>query len=349
MINQEDWQALSALLDQALALDPAQRPAWLAELSQREPALGAQVARMLVLSPEGEVTGHLGGADFQHWLGSALTTLAPVAPDLTGQRLGAWELQQKIGEGGMGQVWRARRADGLYQGSSAIKLLRSDLLGPRLEGRFARERAVRARLNHPAIARLLDAGVAQDQAYLVLELVPGQPLNEHVRQHCPSLAQRVSLLLQVAQAVDYAHAQLVVHRDIKPSNVMVTPEGAAKLLDFGVAGLIQDDAGDAHTDLTRQTGRGLTLGYAAPEQITGGVVGTAADVFALGVLLFELISGGLPFGERGGQRVQFEHAVLHDAPRRIASVAEDPQGPGRPVDALAARGDLEAEIGRAHV
>lgn len=229
----------------------------------------------------------------------------------------------------MGQVWLARRSDGLYEARAAIKLLRDDLAaaaggGPfgtsGLAGRFARERAVLARLNHPLIGRLLDAGVAGNQAYLVLEYVDGSTLAEHARTHCHTVAQRVRLLVQIAEAVDYAHAQLIVHRDLKPSNVLVDRDGRPKLLDFGIAGLI-DDGQPVDTDLTRQTGRGLTLAYAAPEQILGSPIGVAADVFSLGVMLFELLSGELPFAPRHTPRLAIERAVLHDEPRRLGSLA----------------------------
>ena len=382
MIDRDRWQALSALLDQALALEAPERAAWLAALRVRDPGLAAELQPLLPpdegpdTESDDQPASTMPGLDR---FGAALT--AALAPELPppgapqpGQRLGSWLLVKKIGEGGMGQVWLASRDDGLYQAQAAIKLLRSDLHASGLAGRFARERAALARLNHPAVARLLDAGVATgaggDQAYLVLEYVPGRTLGEHARQHCPLLAQRVQLLLRIAQAVEHAHAQLIVHRDLKPSNVIVTPEGDPKLLDFGIAGLLDDgESGDG--ELTRQTGRGLTLGYAAPEQILGAPIGTAADVFSLGVMLYELISGELPFAPRGTQRLAAERAVLHDEPRRLHTLLgrrEEPPpadpmdggsddndndndsadpGPGRPQDAVRARGDLEAIAAKA--
>lgn len=384
MIDRLNWQRLSALLDEALVLDDGARAAWLAALQQREPELGAQLARMLPAAaadraaedgddPEATLPGlQAYGRHLQSALQRGAGPGAGELPSLAGRRLGPWLLVSLLGQGGMGQVWLATRDDGLYRAQAAIKLLRPDLNTGALAGRFARERAVLARLNHPAVARLLDAGVADDgsgQAYLVLEHVPGRQLGEHARLHCPQLAQRVRLLLRVAQAVEHAHAQLIVHRDLKPSNVIVTPEGEPKLLDFGIAGLLDDDDG-AGGDLTRQTGRGLTLGYAAPEQILGAPIGTAADVFSLGVMLFELMSGELPFAPRGAKRVTLEHAVLHDEPRRLTAVlggrtgaaskgledgteggpesaAPADPGPGRPQDAERARGDLEAIAAKA--
>lgn len=366
MIDPEAWRRMSAWFDEAAALEGAEREQWLQALAEREPEAAAQLRQALATGMEGELLPPEHQAAGRALIRRVNATVASESSgsaeggppeDLHGQRLGAWRLEAKLGQGGMGEVWLASRADGLFEAKAAIKLLRRDLPAARLAGRFARERAVLARLNHPAIARLLDAGVesqgvAEERAFLVLELVSGQSLADHVRKRCPQVAQRVRLLLQIAEAVDYAHAQLIVHRDLKPSNVLVTVDGAPKLLDFGIAGLLDLDEGAEGSDLTRQTGRGLTLGYAAPEQITGAAVGTAADVFSLGVMLFELLSGELPFGSRREGRVAREHAVLHDEPRQLAELlkqapSQDPRGPGRPSDAARALGDLEAIAAKA--
>ena len=377
MIDQADWQQLSVHLDQALALAPAEQTVWLANLARHNPALAEQLQALLVSArPESQAGGLVGlddvapaitrpataaaGSGFAWLLNQALDAPGrgeipgahPPTPTLqSGQRLGPWQLLHKIGEGGMGQVWLAERADGLFVAQAAIKLLRSDLSAAGLAARFARERAVLARLNHPAVARLLDAGIEAGQAYLVLEYVAGQSLAEHVRRACPLVLQRVRLLLQIGQAVDHAHAQLIVHRDLKPSNVLVTPAGSPKLLDFGIAGLL-DDGEPMDTDLTRQTGRGLTVGYAAPEQILGRPIGTAADVFSLGIMLFELLTGEMPFAPRQSTRLAAEHAVLHGEPQRFAALLGLPPsitelGPGRPTDAARALGDLEAITAKA--
>jgi serine/threonine-protein kinase len=359
-LDREQWLRLSALLDEALDLDVASaRQAWLAALRERDAATAAQLERMLrdcgAATTEAQ-TQPLAPAGFDRRLAQALhlsgaTDAADATALRAGERLGAWQLIEKIGEGGMGEVWLAERADGLYEARAAIKLLRADLSGPGLAARFARERALLGRLTHPAIARLLDAGVDQGRAYLVLEHVPGLTLAEHVRAHAPDLASRVRLLIGVAQAVEHAHAQLIVHRDLKPGNVMVTPEGQPKLLDFGVAALLDDDGERADSLLTRQAGRRLTPAYAAPEQISGAPIGVAADVYSLGVMLYELASGVLPFDEASsGSRAALEHAVLHTEPARLSRtqpLGPSLAGPGRPADFARARGDLEAVAAKA--
>jgi serine/threonine-protein kinase len=393
------WQRLSALLDDALDLPDQARDAWLAALHAREPTLAPQVERLLaaalahggaagdepgaaavdagpsitapsVTTPSGSrppgLTPPPAGAQapaagFGRHLARALAAEPAAgwpAPE-PGQRLGPWQLLHLLGEGGMGQVWLAARADGLYQARAAIKLLRHDLTGPGLAARFARERALLARLTHPGIARLLDAGQDSPQqggrAYLVIEHVPGEDLASHARSQRLPVAARVRLLLDICRAVEHAHAQLVVHRDLKPGNVIVTPEGQAKLLDFGIAALLDDDGGLADTQLTRQAGRRLTPAYAAPEQIMGAPIGVAADVYSLGVMLYELLSGVLPFEHRAGDsRTALEHAVLHtEAPRLTRTAPPQAEadgglrGPGRPPDFDSARGDLEAIAAKA--
>ncbi len=357
-LQASDWQQLSALFDELSELPAAARAERLAAL--QPPELAARLSRMLASLPEQEdadATVLVGMSAYNARLVAALSepTLSATTPPQPGDRLGSWCLAELLGEGGMGQVWRAERADGLYQGEAAIKLLRGDRASPGLAARFARERALLGRLTHPGIARMLDAGEQDGRAYLVLEYVRGRTLAEHVREHQLGLVERVKLLLDVARAVEHAHAQLIVHRDLKPGNVMVEDQGHAKLLDFGIAGLLDDSGHQSDNQLTLITGRRLTPAYAAPEQITGEVVGVASDIYSLGVMLYELASGELPFGKRGLSRTALEHAVLHGQARRLSRTtgstggpAAGPEaGPGRPHDAERAAGDLEAVAAKA--
>lgn len=219
----------------------------------------------------------------------------PNAPELAGQVLGAWTLVVPLGSGGMGEVWRARRSDGAHQGEAAIKLLHSPWRGEGNQARFRREGELLARLTHPHIARLLDIGEALLGAartrYLVLELVDGERIDRWCEDQGLDVPARLQLFLQVCDAVAHAHARLVVHRDLKPGNILVTADGQVKLLDFGVAKLLEGQAGESGAELTAQMPAGLTPEYAAPEQLRGEPVSTATDVFALGRLLCLLLTG----------------------------------------------------------
>lgn len=326
-LHASEWAQVSRLLDVALELPSEQRSNWLRDLATRDAALAAAVGRFLERS-DGASLGDA-AASFERLLPGILNVnavsdvhgaagLVAAPSDLAGSRFGAWTLSRKIGEGGMGQVWLAERADRLYEAVAAIKLLRTGLQAGAFLARFERERRVLSRMHHPDIARLFDAGVEAGTAYLVLEYVEGMPLCAYAAANDLSAAESVVLTIRIARAVEYAHAQLIVHRDLKPANIVVTGEGVPKLLDFGIASLIDDDAEDG--PLTRQWGRVLTLGYAAPEQITGGRVGVGADVYSLGVILYELLSGRLPFDGVDASRAAMEHAVLHGQPTKLGAI-----------------------------
>ena len=317
-MNATDWQRLSPLLDELLDLDVPEREA---KLTTLQPALAIPLRQLLQREASAAVTasGLLARPGYTDALQQALQgEPSSEAAATLGQSFGPWRISRKLGEGGMGEVWLAARADALYEGEAAIKLLRNTGDATRLTARFSRERQALARLAHPGIARLLDAGVAQGQPYLVLEYVRGTPLAEHVQAQPRSLVQRVQLALAIGRAVDYAHSRLIVHRDLKPSNVLVTAEGEVKLLDFGIASLL-DEPHSEQTSLTGLYGRGLTLDYAAPEQIAGEHTGVGADVFSLGVMLFELLAGVRPFKPAKAGRKALEHAVLHQATPRPSS------------------------------
>ncbi|HPT56452.1 MAG TPA: tetratricopeptide repeat protein [Casimicrobium sp.] len=234
-----------------------------------------------------------------------------------GQLVGPYRLIREIGRGGMGVVWLAERADGQHTRQVALKMPLVEHLTWVLAARFARERNILASLEHPGIARLYDAGVdAETQPYIALEYVVGQPITDYVREERLRPEATVALFIRVLEAVAHAHAQLVIHRDIKPANILVDAKGEAHLLDFGIAKLLDDDSVDtAHaTQLTRLAGRALTLAYASPEQINGASLGTASDIYSLGVVLYELLTGSSPYQPKGASRHDLESAILEQEP-----------------------------------
>ncbi|HEV7491115.1 MAG TPA: serine/threonine-protein kinase, partial [Rhodanobacteraceae bacterium] len=236
--------------------------------------------------------------------------------DASGQRIGAWILERLLGTGGMGQVWLARRNDGQHQGTAAIKMLRVAIADTRANERFAQEGHILARLSHPHIAMLLDAGFGADgQRYLVLEYVNGERIDSWCDARQLDLDSRLKLFLQVCAAVAHAHAHLIVHRDLKPSNILVPGDGNAKLLDFGIAKLLEAEVG---AQFTGDAAAALTPGFAAPEQISGAPITIATDVYALGVILYLLLSGRSPHGSERSTPAQLAHAVLEIEPRRLS-------------------------------
>jgi len=310
------WQAASPYLDTALDLPPAERAAWLASIRAATPQLADQIAQWLA---------ECDGLDAA-FLDEA-AALEPTRSALAGHDLGAYRLRRPIGHGGMGSVWLAERADGRFDAQVAVKLLTPALVGRSGEARFAREGRILARLAHPNIARLIDAGVsAIGQPYLVLEYVDGQPIDRFCDDHRLDIDGRLRLFLQVLDALEHAHANLVVHRDLKPSNVLVTTAGLVKVLDFGIARLIDGD-GDGAPTLTRAGDAVLTPAYAAPEQIARGDVVAATDVYALGTLLYELLTGRHPAEPALQQPAELMRAIAEvDAPRMSARVLdEDPR------------------------
>jgi eukaryotic-like serine/threonine-protein kinase len=291
----------------------------------------------------------------------------PGAAPRPGTRLGPWELREVIGSGGMGEVWAATRSDGLYAGRAAVKLLRVTVhdasIAAMINARFAREGELLARLTHPHIAQLLDAGLLDaDRAgagtrYLVLEYVSGERIDRWCDARKLDVPARLALLLQLCSAVAFAHANLIVHRDLKPANILVTDEGHVKLLDFGVAKLLEDAPGDA--DLTREGAAGLTPEYAAPEQMNGEAVTVATDVYALGVLMFVLLTGQRPYGGTSDTAARFARAIVESEPRRLSAEVVAPLSARDSIEVAAwrstspqrlrqqLRGDLEHIVAKA--
>jgi serine/threonine protein kinase len=266
----------------------------------------------------------------------------PVDVSLEGQTVGAYTLITQIGQGGMGTVWLARRSDGRFEGEAALKFLNAALVGREGEERFRREGNLLARLAHPHIARLYDAGVSSlGQPYMVLEYVRGTPIDHYCDERTLGVAARIQLFLDVLAAVAHAHASLIVHRDLKPSNVMVTTAGDVKLLDFGIAKLLEDGDAGASAALTREGGGALTPAYAAPEQMTAGLVTTATDVYALGVLLFVLLSGEHPAGTARHSPAELVKSVVEAEAWRLSDAAAQTSA-----EAAAARGSTPEKLRR---
>ena len=304
-LSSQSWARLSPLLDELLDLPEPERQARVAEVRAQNPQLGDELAALLTASQSDQV---------KDFLSKPLLNAVDQAPEstLAGQRLGAYVLESPLGQGGTGSVWRARREDGRFTGAVAIKLLHLSLLGRAGAERFKREGDILARLTHPNIAHLLDAGVtAGGQPYLVIELVEGERIDRHCDLKHLDVNARLALFDKVLSAVAHAHTHLVIHRDIKPGNILVTSDGTVKLLDFGIAKLLEDEAtaGEA-TELTRDGGRVLTPEYAAPEQLRGEAITTATDVYALGVLLYQLLSGRHPTSPASGTSAEIVKATL---------------------------------------
>jgi serine/threonine protein kinase/Tfp pilus assembly protein PilF len=329
-----------ALLEQLIDLPLAERNNRLEAPKSRDPALHARVLPLLQAADDAEEGGFLD---------------APRPPLAAGDTLGTYQLDVALGEGGMGQVWRAHRADGAYETPVALKVLHAHLARGTLRERFAREGRILGALAHVHIARLLDAGVSKRrESFLVLEYIDGQRIDEWCDARRLDVKARVAIFLQICEAVTYAHAHMVVHRDLKPSNILVTQDGVVKLLDFGIAKLLTSEATlPTHdTQLTRVGERLLTPEYAAPEQLRGEAVTSAADVYALGVLLFELLSGAKPYRPTGPAAVDLEHEILRTIPQ-LPSQATTGAGnlSGRAADRRELRrelrGDLDAIVARA--
>ncbi|MHB8912251.1 MAG: serine/threonine-protein kinase, partial [Lysobacter sp.] len=298
----ERWQRLSPLLDALFELDPDERAQRLRVLRANDGPLADELAALIALEDSHE--------DFLS---------QPVMPPAVGLRpgseVGPYRLERQLGEGGMGQVWLAARADGLYQRRVALKLLRPGLADPNLRLRFTRERQILARLAHPHIARLLDAGISGDHLpYLALEYVEGEPITDYCHHHRTPLPARLRMFQQICDAVSHAHANLIVHRDLKPSNILVTPGGEVWLLDFGIAKLLDSDA--PVVEQTRTGVRAFTLHYAAPEQIRGEPVTTMTDVYSLGVVLYELLTDTKPYRLKRASDAAWEEAILAVDPLR---------------------------------
>jgi serine/threonine protein kinase len=345
------WQELSELYEQADGLEGAALQAWLARPQIAGHAQRSALERMLAARE------HLRDSDFLNApprLDRAVVA-APVEPGThAGATIGPYRLLAPLGSGGMAEVWLAERSDGSFQRRVAIKLMFRQVGGAARDGvaqRFERERDILASLDHPHIATLHDAGVTPaGQPWLALEYVEGEPLTDWCDHARLGIVERVRLFRQVLQAVQHAHAQLVMHRDLKPANILVATGGQVHLLDFGIAKLLEPGAGArADTELTRAAGRPMTPLYASPEQLRGEPLTIACDVYALGVVLYELLCGERPYEIESGAAARLEQAILETDPRapsrrNLSEAAAAARGTTVPALRKALRGDLDAIV-----
>lgn len=346
-VPDDRWSAIDALFAAALDVPEEERAAFLAA---EAPSAEVRTAVEVLLRAEASSRGLLDQrAIVSRALMDALDDSAPgggeapasgagtkTRPSRTGERVGPYELAELLGHGGMASVYRARRVEGGFEQSVAVKLIRTDAGSDELIGRFEAERAILSGLRHANIARLLDGGATDDGVpYLVMDLVDGTPLTDWVRARGLDSEARLWLFLEVSGAVAYAHRNLVVHRDLKPSNILVDADGHPMLLDFGIAKLLEQE-GDS-VGLTHTRARWMTPGYAAPEQIRGEPVSTATDVYQLGVLLYEMLADARPFHVDGRSTYEIERAILEEDPPRPSAKA-----PAAMHDRLT--GDLDAIV-----
>ena len=335
----EDWKQVFELLDTALDLPEGERDAWLKALDQTRPQLKPALRELLAKHATKESSELLRGLPQFTRVDAAAVLSASNAPKV-GDQIGPYRLLRELGHGGMGTVWLAERVDGTFKRSVALKLPHVGWIGGFAE-RMTRERDILAGLEHPNIARLYDAGLDElGRPFMAMEYVEGQPIDVYCRDKQLSIRECLQLMLEVAKAVAHAHSRLVVHRDLKPSNILVTADGSVRLLDFGIAKLLEGGAAQ-ETRLTKFAGRVLTPDYASPEQIKGETVGTATDVYSLAVVAYEILTGSRPYKLKRQSAAELEQAIAEADPLPASDVTSEQ------LRKRQLRGDLDAILNRA--
>lgn len=308
------WQRIEKIIDSALERPDAERTQFVKQQAEGDIALEIEVLALL---------------DQHENADGVLDQPAVLPPDplQPGEWVGYYRVERELGRGGMGRVLLATRADDQFRKLVAIKILHAGLTDPELLQRFRNERQILASLDHPNIARVIDGGSTKDgMPYFVMDYVEGQPIDAHCREQTLSTRQILEIFRKVCLAVQYAHSRLVVHRDLKPSNILVTDDGDVKLLDFGIAKLLQPEAVQVRTLAETKDFRLMTPKYASPEQIRGETIGTATDIYSLGVILYELLTGRPPYDIKEAAMAAIEKAILSEEPQRPSTVITRPSG-----------------------
>lgn len=309
----ERWEQVQGLLVHALDLDFSEQEAFIESACGQDPSLRAEVNALVE-------SDRRAGAFLENAIGLSAATLDS-SPVEAGCRIGPYQLERLIGRGGLSVVYLASRADHQYQGRAAVKLIRRDMETEATLRRFRNEIQILATLNHPNIAKLLDGGTTEDGLpYLVMEYVEGVPVTDFCDARRLTIAERLKLFRAICSAVDYAHQSLVIHRDLKPSNILVTFEGVPKLLDFGIAKLLDPDPDIFTPDPTKTEHRFMTPGYASPEQVLGRSITTSTDVYSLAVLLYEILTGHRPYRLDGCSSLEMERIICNYEPERPSVV-----------------------------
>lgn len=317
----EDWQKIDELLNRALDLESTRRAAFLDEIGAESPGLRREVESLLAAE-----------TDSENFLASPAIALSndffDQPPDAyAGKRIGQYKVVGELGRGGMGAVYLAERADGEFSQRVAVKIIRQTLTDPGLVRYFKRERDILASLNHPFIASLIDGGVSEDgMPFLAMEYVEGLSVTEFAKRKNLSVEQKLALFLKICQGVAYAHRNLIVHRDIKPSNIFVTADGMPKLLDFGLAKILEANVDSLQTETALQP---LTPAYASPEQLRGEPISTASDIYSLGIVLYELLTTHRPFHFKSNKIEEIIKNVSESEPPRPSSVVSGHFSNGR--------------------
>ena len=314
-MTNSDWRILEAAFAEATGLEGDARARVLAKFSVEHPELEQQLLDLLTAD-----TGD--DKPLAEPIASSAKELAETTTDpWDNRRIGTWTIKRRIADGGMGAVFLAERADDEYQQTVALKIMTAQLLAKDAVARFRAERQILASLSHPNIAKLIDGGSTDENLpYLVLEYVDGLPIDEYCDTHQLDIPARLQLFTKVCGAVDFAHRNLIVHRDLKPNNILVDTNGEPKLLDFGIAKLLENSSVQQTMAVTREGMRAMTPEYASPEQVRGEPISVATDVYALGVLLYKLMTGQSPYGVSTAVPREYEAAILDNEPRRPSTV-----------------------------